>query len=118
MEYVLLVMLQLIGIGFHVMQTIIDLGNKFPTETPKSVWFSFWKTDWDSLGVSGLVLILSVISHYVIHTYAPSIASYQYFELMSFGISLILGYSGQTLIYKFLGKASAALEQKVTDKLS
>lgn len=118
MEYALIFILQLIGIGFHVMQKISGLGNQFPLKPRKEIFSIFMQEDWDTLLISGLIIALNEVAHYVIHIYAPDIAGYAHFELIVFGIALVLGYAGQNLIYKWLGSAQNFLDKKVSDKLS
>lgn len=117
MEYVLIAVLQLLGIGFHVMQKVSSLGNTFPQKSRKDILGIFLQEDWDTLCISGLILATCETGHYIIHHYAHTVAAMQYFELTWFGLALVLGYSGQNLIYKWLGSAESYLDKKVTDKL-
>lgn len=116
MEYLLITILQLLGIGFHVMQKIISLGNDFPEKKRKEILSTFVNEDWDTLCVSALVMILNLVAHYIIERYAHSITAYPYYSLISFGIALTLGYAGQRMIYKYLGSAEKFLDKKVEDK--
>jgi hypothetical protein len=118
MEYLLILLLQLIGIGFHVMQKVSTLGNLFPDKPRNAIFGIFMQEDWDTLMISALILALNEIAHYILHVYAITISSYQYFDLISFGVALVLGYAGQNLVYKWLGSARDFLDKKVTDKLN
>lgn len=117
MEYWLIGILQLLGVGFHVMQKVSTLGNNFPQKTRNEIISIFFQEDWDTLCISGLILATCEVLHYVIHNYAQNVAQMQYFELTWFGVALVLGYSGQNLIYKWLGSAQTFLDKKVTDRL-
>lgn len=117
MEYLIIAILQLLGIGFHVMQKVSNLGNTFPQKTRKEILGIFFQEDWDTLGISALILATCEMAHYIIHNYAQTIAAMQYFELTWFAVSLVLGYSGQNLVYKWLGSAETFLDKKVTEKL-
>lgn len=118
MEYALIIILQLIGIGFHVMQKISGLGSANPQKQRKEILAIFMQEDWDTLLISGLIIALNIVAHYILHNYAPSIVQMQNFELYMFGLALVLGYAGQNLIYKWLGSAQTFLDKKVTDKLN
>lgn len=117
MEYLLIVVLQLLGIGFHVMQKIISLGDKFPDKNRSQILSGFLYEDWDSLCVSGLIIFLNMVTHYIVENYAPAVREVNHYHLYSFGMALILGYAGQRIIYKYLGSAEEFLNKKVTDKL-
>lgn len=111
MEYLLIILLQLIGIGFHVMQKVISIGDNHPEKTRRQIFDVFFKEDWDTLFVSALVLITHLVAHYIIDTYTPDFRnSVNYYVLYAFGSALVLGYAGQRLIYKWLGSAEKKLE--------
>lgn len=111
MEYLLIFILQLLGIGFHVMQKVIKIGDTHRELSRKQVFNAFFDEDWDTLIVSGLVLIVNLVAHYIIDAYTPEFrASVNYYALYAFAIAFILGYSGQRLAYKWLGSAEKKLE--------
>jgi hypothetical protein len=116
MEYTLILILQFLGIGFHVMQKISILGDKFPEKTIGDIQAIFWKQDYDTLIVSALVLLLNLVAHYIVGEYTD-IPSIKYYHLYSFGIALVLGYAGQRIIYKYLGTAEKFLDRKIETKL-
>jgi hypothetical protein len=118
MEYALITILELIGIGLHVGQKVHELDGKFENDTLKQVFGQFWNSDRVTVFISGLVLLLNLVVHYIIEVYAPSIRDMKYYDLYSFGIALVLGYAGQRLIYKYLGKAEEVLNKKVEEKLT
>lgn len=112
MEYTIIIILQLLGIGFHVMQKISALGDKFPEKTVPEIRGIFWKEDWDTLVGSALVLALNLVVHYIIEEYTDLAETVAYYILYAFGAAFILGYAGQRMIYKWLGSA----EKKLTEK--
>jgi ABC-type spermidine/putrescine transport system permease subunit I len=115
-EYFLLIALQLLGVGFHVMQKVISLSNAHPDNEIKDVFVAFWKADWDTVFVSGLVLLFTIIVHYIVAKYAQGITSkFDNYLLFSFALSLTMGYAGQKLIYKYLGTAEKYLDKKADD---
>jgi hypothetical protein len=116
MEYILIVILQLLGIGFHVMQKISILGDKFPDKSIREIRILFLKEDLDTLVVSALVLMLNLVSHYIVTIYT-TIPKMDNYHLYSFGAALVLGYAGQRVIYKYLGTAERFLDKKIDNKL-
>lgn len=116
MEYALIITLQLLGIGFHVMQKIVSLGDAFPNEQPFGIVKVFLKQDWDTLIVSFLVLVLNIVAHFIFTYYDAPFTKWDYYIFTSYGISLIFGYAGQRLIYKYFGTAEKYLDKKVTEK--
>lgn len=117
MDYIIIIILQIIGVGFHVGQKIVGLGDKFPEKTKREIFAVFWKEDWDTLGVSVFVLMLNLVAHFVTCRYLPVVADWEYFEVSSFAVALILGYAGQRKIYKWLGSAEQFLDKKIEEKL-
>lgn len=117
MEYIILFMASVFGVAFHVAFKLIDLGNKFPSITRKEIGITFLKEEWDSLCLSGVIALFMLFIHYVIHNYAQDIVQFKWFELTYIGVSIIMGYQGQRLLYKWLGSAADFLDKKVTDKL-
>lgn len=111
MEYLIVVILQLLGIGFHVMQKIISLGDKNPKLTSSDVFSAFLFEDWDTLMVSALVLALNIVAHYIIENYT-SLCDTKNFHIYAFGIAFVLGYAGQRIVYKYLGSAESFLNKK------
>jgi hypothetical protein len=119
MEYLLITILQLLGIGFHVAQKIITLGDKFPDEKKKGVILAaFWDEDWDTLLVSFLVLISDLVAHVVIHYIGLEMSKEWYWQVFPFALAFVLGYGGQRIAYKVLGSAEQVLTTQVTDRLN
>lgn len=117
MEYLLIIALQFIGIGLHVAQKVMELDKKFEDDSFGDVLNAFWKQDKFTLLVSLLVLALNLLTHFILAAYSDIPASLDNYLLYSFGISLVLGYAGQRLIYKGLGKAEEALTKRVEERV-
>lgn len=118
MEYVLIIFFQCLGIAFHVMQKVVSLGDKFPKETVRTTFATFLQEDWDTLVISGLILMLDLGTNYLLFGYLKFEHLPQwYWQLAPFAVSLILGYAGQRLIYKWFGTAEKYLDKQVTDRL-
>jgi hypothetical protein len=117
MEYLLIFILQILGIGFHVMQKIISIGDKHPEKNRSQIFSAFLYEDWDTLAVSLLVIATHLIAHYIVANYTDLSMTSDKYILWSFSLALLLGYAGQRLAYKFLGSAEEFLNKKVSDKL-
>jgi hypothetical protein len=122
MEYVFIFMAQIFGIGFHVVQKIIALDKQYPEKTMKEIKSLFFENEWSSLMASILVLFTHLFAHGAIDYYMPGrgevIVPIPFinvnvpFGLLGVGLALILGYGGQRIAYKYLGK----YEQYLSDK--
>jgi ABC-type Fe3+ transport system permease subunit len=112
MEYLLISLLFLLGTAFHVMQKIAVLKNKFSDLEFGTVWSTFFKEEWDSLIVSALVLGVVLITMYLINYNMVKLPDWVN-DWGMYLISLILGYSGQRIAYKYLTTAEEALNKKV-----
>lgn len=118
MAYVLIIFFQLLGISFHVMQKVVSLGDKFPSETVAEIFASFWKEDWDTLTISFLVMFTYVASYYVVVDFVGiKLPTDWYYLIAPFALALLLGYAGQRLIYKWFGTAEQFIDKKVTNTL-
>jgi len=127
MEYFVIFILQVSGIGFHVGQTLLALDDKFPDDSFGDVWREFIKRDKITLFISAWILFLCLTVHFIVNYYFPSVRNTSLafpwlggltipYLAIAFMISFILGYAGQALFYKWLGKAKKYLEEKA-DKI-
>ena len=112
MEYFIIIILQFLGIGFHVMQKISEIGNLHKEKRRPEILDAFMREDWDTLIMSGLVLILNLVVHYILEEYAYEITEIKNYYLYTFALAFILGYAGQRLVYKYLGSAETFLNNK------
>jgi hypothetical protein len=117
-DYILIIILELIGIGFHTGQKVLELDKKSPDDSLSDVFGFFWKSDRITILISGLVLALNLVGHYIMEEYAPKhITEWEYYDLVSFVIALLLGYFGQRKIYQVFGKAEAFIDKRIEQKL-
>lgn len=127
MEYFLIVVLQLLGIGFHVMQKVMKIGDTNPGLGKGDIFRIFFNEDWDSLIVSGLVLFSDLTFHLAFNHYNPDMMNSSFafpwlggftisYRAVSFIIAFVLGYAGQRIAYKYLGTAEKILDKKA-DKI-
>lgn len=117
MEYLLIIILQLLGVGFHVGQKVKELDAKFSDDSLSDVMKEFWKQDRITLFLSVFVLASNLVAHFIVENYAPGIRAIDSYALYSFALAFVLGYAGQRLIYKSLGKAEEALNKKIDNKI-
>lgn len=115
-EYILIIALQVIGCGLHVAQKLFELDKKYDDDSLLEIFNQFLKSDRVTLAMSFFVLCLNLIVHYIIEGYSD-LHLIKNYDLYSFGIAFILGYAGQRLIYKWLGKAEDSLNKKIDNKL-
>lgn len=122
MEYIIIFTLQLLGIAFHVVQKVNTLDKQYPEKSIKEIYSLFFENEWSSLSVSALVLFADLFFHFIIDQYFPAVREMAItvpvinltmpYLAVSFIVAFVLGYGGQRLAYKYLGKA----EQYLSDK--
>ena len=116
MEYLIILILQTIGIGLHACKKMYDIDKKFEDDTMNDVINTFLREDRVTLVISGFILALNLLAHYILDAYTDIPINISYFPLYAFGIALVLGFGGQGIVYHYLGKAETALMKKA-DKL-
>lgn len=122
MEYIIIFTIQLLGIAFHVVQKVNTLDKQYPEKSIKEIYSLFFENEWSSLSVSALVLFADLFFHFIIDSYFPAVREMSItvplinltmpYLAVSFIVAFVLGYGGQRLAYKYLGKA----EQYLSDK--
>lgn len=130
MDYVLIIMLQFLGVCYRVGETIAQLKKTYPTETKGKIFDIFFKEDWNTLFMSAVVLATDLIFHYIVSKFSINweiiiwqpwgvvdITIGTLYGILSYLIAIVLGYKGQDLIYKWLGTAATRLDKEVTDKI-
>jgi len=118
MEYLIVLILELIGISLHVMEKISVFDKQYPERSINQICKVFWRHDWNTVIISAIVLLLNLMIHLIINWYAPELTTIKYYLLYAFGGALLLGFAGQGLIYKYLGTAEKFLDKKVNDILA
>lgn len=116
MEYVIVFILQALGISLSATQKMLELDRKFPDDSLSDVINLFLREDRITLIISGIILIFNLVAHYIVDSYTELPLVVEYYPIWAFGISFVLGYAGQRIIYKYLGKAEGLLMKKA-DKL-
>jgi hypothetical protein len=110
MIYILTTVCQLLGVFFHVMIKVAGYKKQFPTLSFKLIWGTFFKEEWDSLIRSVGILCLVELSIFIINY--QNITIPEWLQWGIYPISLLMGYQGQRILYKYLNTASDALEKK------
>jgi len=118
MEYLIIVALQIIGVGFHAAQKVAAIRVRFPEKRFTEIVSIFWQEDWNTFFVSALVVALNLVAHFIVLNYFPeTISQHEWYYPISFGIAFVLGYAGQRMIYKYLGTAESFLDKQVANRL-
>jgi hypothetical protein len=117
MDFALIAILQLFGIALHGFQKLIELDAKSPDDSKWDVFKLMWKNDGFSFGVSFVVLGLNEVTHFIVARYSTFAETFENYYLWSFLVAFVLGYAGQRVIYKYLGRAEEFLNKKVENKL-
>lgn len=122
MEYFLICALQIIGCVSHVLQKVFELDKKFPDDTLGDVFHEFWKSDKVTLLISLLILFADLLGHFIVSHYFPSSKDWEIiipvvgwhvpYIIAHFIFALAIGYGGQRVFYKWLGKAEKILSDK------
>ena len=118
MEYLLIFILEVLGIGLHVMQKVNALDKKFPEVDVKEIWKIFFNEDWTTLIISGLVMCFNIVAQFIFNYYEAPFIENDYYIFISFAVAFVLGYAGQRMIYNYLGSAENFINKKVSDKIS
>lgn len=118
MDYVLISVVFVLGTAFHVMQKVMTLRKKFPTLGFGKIWGTFIGEEWDSLMVS--TLLLAVVNLFLYIKFYNEWVFPAWLENWGlYTITLVVGYSGQRIAYRYLGTAEKVLEKRADsiDKL-
>lgn len=131
MLYLFIILFQLLGIGFHVGQKAMEIDKRTPGDTLGEVLRIFLKENLITLFISTLVLIADLSVHGALDVYTTwpdePVKTFLWLIPLPFEVpfpiaailwSFVLGYAGQRLIYKGLGKAESIIEQKLEAKLN
>lgn len=123
MDYALIFILELIGIGLYVMKIVLELDKKSPDDSKLDVLKLFWNLDGFTLIISGIILVFNEVFHLIMEMYGQKAIAYVdnlpyiNYHLVSFIIAFLLGYFGQAKIYGWLGKAEVYIDKKIESKL-
>lgn len=113
LEFFLITAFYLLGQCFDVMAKVSTLRKSNKTANFKQIWRAFFQEEWHTLIVSGLGLFLIQLSWIVIHVQKISVPDWLHHYGGIYGVSLIVGYAGQRLIYKYLSKGEDAVSGRI-----
>jgi hypothetical protein len=111
-DYILTNALFISGVFLFILSVISKLKIKFPAYDKKEIVKTFYSEEWDSLLVSGVVLLIWNISLALIDV-NKIILPLWYEKWGEFAFALVLGYCGQRLAYSVLSTAEGVLQKKV-----
>jgi hypothetical protein len=101
----------------RVLLQLLELDKLSPDDSFGDVCKMFWKRDKITVIISAVITLGYGLFYFVADNYAPeSIAENDYFDLAFFGGALVIGYAGQGIIYKALGKAVDIANRKIEEQ--
>lgn len=110
-EYILIGILYVMGVGFNVSQKLSKLQTKFPSFSRKEIIHTFKNEEWNTMVVSflGLVTVQSLwfAAHYENVTLPAWLHGFAVYP-----VAMVVGYAIQRIIYKYLGTSESALMSK------
>lgn len=117
MEYIIIIIAQLFGIFFHAYLKVKEIDDRRSDDRFIEVCQVFLRENILSLILSFVILLFTVFIHFVIGYYTDLNDTVPYYDLIGAGLSLILGYQGQRIVYKALNKGADAVDQKLNEKI-
>lgn len=126
MDYLVIFILQFIGISLNVLQIVLVIDKQLPDDTLEEVFLKFWKSDRITVFISVTIMILHLVTHGVIAKYWPAVSEVSFnipvldisvpYIIASFLSAFFIGYFGQWLMYKLLGKMKDVIGNKIDSK--
>lgn len=117
MEYVIIIVAQIFGILFHNYLKIKQIDDRRPDDTFWEVMSVFYRENILTLILSTIILAFTVFVHAVVGYYTDLRESFDYYDLSASGLSLVLGYQGQKIVYKALDKGTEVVDRKLDEKV-
>lgn len=117
MEYVIIIVAQIFGILFHNYLKIKQIDDRRPDDTFWEVMNVFYRENALTLILSTIILAFTVFVHAVVGHYTNLHDAFDYYDLSAAGLSLVLGYQGQKIVYKALDKGTAVVDKKLDEKV-
>lgn len=121
-ELFFVIAFQTAGIGFHVVQKVRELDREHPDKKIKEIYSLFFENEWSSLSISALILATDFLTHVAIIIFYPSLRGMDFklpfidFEVpyiaASFILAIVMGYGGQRIMYKLLGRSEKYLSKE------
>lgn len=116
MEYFIIFICELLGIGFQILDVVRTYDKQFPAYTKKQIFGVFWEEDWTTLLGSALVLVFNFVAHYVVDTNFPDVHNWSLWGIpyivLAYIMAMVLGFAGQFIVNKWLGTAKQVLIKK------
>lgn len=112
MDYLLTSFGFILCVALFVMREISKLKDNYKELSKGEIFSAFFKEEWDSLIVSGIVLICWNLFLFICQY--NEIKFYPWFDKVGmYAISAALGFAGQFLAYKALSTVVGLLDQKM-----
>lgn len=117
MEYIIIIVAQVFGILFHTYLKIKEIDDRRADDTFPEVCVVFYRENILSILLSIVILLFTAFIHFVIGYYSDLSKTIPYYNLIGAGVSLILGYQGQKIVYKALNKGTDVVDSKLDNKI-
>lgn len=112
-QCVFIAFFQGVGIALQVLQNVVAIDKRNPEWSRAQVWAEFKEQDYWTLWISGVIAVAHVVAHLALLIYGgEGLPDLFHNMLFSLGIALVMGWGGQRIIYRFLGKAEETLNRK------
>lgn len=111
MEYIIMIIAQFFGVFFHNYLKIKEIDERRPDDTLMDVVSVFYRENLLTLILSAVIVLFTVFVHFVIGYYTDLPQRISYYDLIGAGVSLVLGYQGQRIVYKALNKGTDAVDR-------
>lgn len=114
-DYIVTILLLLIGIVYDAMNKIDRLKKAFPTLTPKQVIGTFISNEWNTFFTAILGAALYELALFIVRTNEVILPNWIE-QWGMYALALVWGYASQRVAYKFLQSSEDALAAKA-DKI-
>ncbi len=111
-QYQIFIIIYLAGMLLFAMQNIAILKVRYADKNPGPILGLFFREEWNTLIVSGIGLVLVNLFWYIVQQNGVKVPLW----LDQWGVYLfvlVLGYAFPRIIYKYLGTAEKALQDRI-----
>lgn len=102
-DLLIILVFQFIGVTARSLQHIGDIRKQSPSLPPNRVWGIIKEKDWDTYLGSGLILLLQLAIHTVMHIRGVELSGWLAAWWATMAIATVSGYGGQDIFFRWLG---------------
>lgn len=111
-EYLLLTVLYLLGLGYHALKKVSGIKTLYPDQSFKKIWGTYFGSEWNTLLVAALGLVTINLLWFILHYEKVTLPDWFHDYGGAYVASLFSGYWLHRGIYSILGTLEAKAEQK------